>query len=64
MTLQITLTERATGKVLFNRKGVEYRERYEISTDPKSYFDESGSAMVRLSKAVARSVVSGVLENF
>ncbi len=64
VTLQMTLTERTTGKVLFSRKGAEYRERYEIAVDPKAYFDESGSAMVRLSKAVARSVVTGVLENF
>ena len=64
VTLQVTLTERTTGKVLFSRKGAEYRERYEIAVDPKAYFDESGSAMLRLSKAVARSVVTGVLENF
>jgi outer membrane lipopolysaccharide assembly protein LptE/RlpB len=64
VTLQIALTERTTGKVLFSRKSVEYRERYEIAVDPKAYFDESGSAMVRLSKAVARSVVAGVLEAF
>jgi outer membrane lipopolysaccharide assembly protein LptE/RlpB len=63
-TLQITLTERATGNVLFSRRGAEYRERYEIAIDPKAYFDESGTAMVRLSKAVARSVVTGILENF
>src|ERR1039458_7842087 len=64
VTLQITLTERATGKVLFSRKGTEYREHYEVAIDPASYFDESGTAMLRLSKAVARSVVSGVLEAF
>jgi hypothetical protein len=64
VTLNVTLTNRATGAVLFNRSGAEYRERYEISIDPKAYFDESGTAMERLSKAVARSVVSGMLEKF
>src|ERR1035438_325683 len=56
VTLNLTLTNRATGEVLYNRAGAEFRERYEISVDPKAYFDESGTAMERLSKSVARSV--------
>ena len=64
VTLNITLTNRATGEGLFKRAGAEFRERYEISIDPKAYFDESGTAMERLSKSVARSVVSGMLEKF
>jgi hypothetical protein len=64
VTLNITLTNRATGAVIFNRAGAEFRERYEISIDPKAYFDESGTAMERLSKSVGRSVVSAILEQF
>jgi hypothetical protein len=64
VTLQLTLTDKATGAVLFSRPGVEFRERYEISVDPTSYFDESTAALERLSRDVARSVVSAVLENF
>src|SRR6202034_4326099 len=45
--LKITLTERATGKVLFTRPSIEYRERYEISENPQTYFDESGAGMGR-----------------
>jgi outer membrane lipopolysaccharide assembly protein LptE/RlpB len=64
VTLNLTLTERATGAVLFNRTGAEFRERYQISNEPQAYFDESGTAMERLSKSVARSVVSAILEKF
>jgi outer membrane lipopolysaccharide assembly protein LptE/RlpB len=64
VTLNLTLTNRATGEQLYNRAGAEFRERYEISVDPKAYFDESGTAMVRLSKSVARSVASAILEKF
>ena len=64
VTLNLTLTERATGAVLFNRTGAEFRERYQISIEPQAYFDESGTAMERLSKSVARSVVSAILEKF
>jgi hypothetical protein len=62
--LQIKLTERATGKVLFTRPWFEARERYEISVDPQSYFDESGAGIERLSRDVARDVVTSILENF
>ena len=64
VTLRLTLTDRATGKVLFSRPGAEFRERYEISTDPAAYFDESGTAMQRVSRDVARSVVTAILEGF
>ncbi|MCU1238849.1 MAG: hypothetical protein JWP63_6816 [Candidatus Solibacter sp.] len=64
VTLSVTLTNRTTGAVIFTRSSSEFRERYEISADPKAYFDESGTAMERLSKDVARSVVSAILEAF
>ena len=64
VTLHLTLTDRATQKVLFSRLGAEFRERYEISIDPTAYFDESGTAMQRVSRDVARSVVAAVLEGF
>ena len=64
LQLQVTLRERTTGKVLFNRPSMEVHERYEISVEPKAYFDESSVAIDRLSRDVARSIVSAVLENF
>jgi hypothetical protein len=64
VTMQLTLTDRHTGKVLFSRVGAEFRERYEISIDPQQYFDESGTAIERVSRDVARSMVSAILENF
>ena len=62
--MQITLTDRTTGKVLFTRPSFEVRERYEISNNPRVYLEESDAAIDRVSRDVARSVVSAVLENF
>ncbi|MBM3782816.1 MAG: hypothetical protein FJW30_00575 [Acidobacteria bacterium] len=62
--MQLTLTERATGKVLYTRPNLEVRERYEISVDQAQYFEESDQALDRLSRDVARSVVSAVLSSF
>ena len=60
--LTITLKERATGKVLFKRVNFDVKERYEITSDQQSYFDESDAAMGRLSRAVARQTVARILE--
>jgi hypothetical protein len=62
--LKVTLTERATGKTIFTRPNFEVRERYQISTDPGAFFEESDTALDRLSKQTARQVVSAILENF
>lgn len=64
VTMQLTLTDRHTNKVLFSRVGAEFRERYEVALDPQQYFDESGTAIIRVSRDVAQSVVSAVLESF
>src|SRR5215475_10110843 len=62
--LQVTLTERATGKVLFTRPAMDVRERYEVSVDPKQYFEESDAALDRVSRSVAQQLVTSILENF
>jgi hypothetical protein len=64
VTLQVSLTERATGNVLFSRPAFEVRERYQISTDPAQYLEESDPALNRASQQVARQVVTAILENF
>jgi hypothetical protein len=62
--LAISLRDRTTNAVLFDRPHMEFRQTYEISVDPATYFDESDNAMDRLSRDVARTVVSAVLANF
>ena len=64
VTLTISLTDRATGKVLFERKNFDVRETYQISPNATQYFEESDPALRRAGQQVARSVVSAVLENF
>ena len=62
---ELSLVERSTGKVIFSRPYYEAHERYEASvTNNIQYFDESGAAVQRLSKDVARDMVTSILENF
>lgn len=64
VTLQISLTERATGKVIYSRPSFEAHQRYELSLNANTYFEESDAALDRLARDVARDLVSSILENF
>ncbi len=65
VTMQVSFVERTTGKVLFTRPSFEMHQRYEISvTAARAYFEESDAALDRLSRDVARDLVSAILENF
>jgi RNase P/RNase MRP subunit p29 len=63
--MQVSLVERTTGKVIFSRPNFEQHDRYEISvTNTNQYFEEIGPALNRLSRDVARDLVSAILDNF
>jgi hypothetical protein len=62
--IRVSLVDRKTGQLLYDNPNFEYRERYEVSTDVNTYFEERQSALVRSSEATARSLVSAVLEGF
>ena len=64
LNVQFTLTDRKTGKVIYTRTGYEFRERYEISTNLPTYFDESSPALKRLTKSAADGIVTSILEAF
>lgn len=62
--LSISFVERSTGRVLFSRANMGFRENYELAADPHQFFDESGPALDRLSRDVAHDVVNAIVENF
>jgi RNase P/RNase MRP subunit p29 len=62
--LSLTLTERASGKVLISRPNFDVHGTYQISPDASQYFEESDPALKRAGQEVARSIVSAVLQNF
>ncbi len=62
--LNVALTNKSTGEVIYQRNNLEVRQRYEVSIEQRDYFDESEVALDRLSREVARQVVSTILEAF
>jgi hypothetical protein len=64
VNVTITLREQATGRTLYSRPNYSFKEYADVAVDPHQYFDESGPAMDRLSRDLARDVVSSIVENF
>ncbi|MBV8807692.1 MAG: hypothetical protein JO033_03375 [Acidobacteriaceae bacterium] len=64
VSLTVNLLERSTGRVLFSRANINFRQSYDVATDPHQFFDESSTALDRLSRDVARTLVDSIVENF
>jgi outer membrane lipopolysaccharide assembly protein LptE/RlpB len=62
--MKVLLEERETKKILYKNDDYLFREVYEISTSPTTFFDEQGPALDRMAKDFASRLVSDVVENF
>ncbi len=60
----VTLRDQTRNKVIFDNQNYVFRGEYEISGDPKSFFNEEGPATDRLARDFARSVVTTIWEGF
>jgi len=63
VSMQVTLTDR-DGKVLFGNPSYLFHEQYELSRELSSFFEEDSSAMDRLSRDFARTLVANILEGY
>lgn len=52
------------GRVLYQNGSYLFREQYEVSRDPNSFFEEDTPAYQRLSRDFAQTLVSNILEGF
>jgi len=63
VSLRVSLVDRQ-GKILFQNPSYVFREQYQVSQEPSSFFEEDSPAMGRLSRDFAQTFVSSVLEGF
>lgn len=63
VSMNVSLNDR-DGRTLYQNPSYVFREQYQISQEPSSFFEEDSPAFVRLSHEFARSLVSNVLEAF
>jgi outer membrane lipopolysaccharide assembly protein LptE/RlpB len=60
---RVQLVDR-NGKMLFENPNYSFREEYEFSLDPATFFREESPALDRLSNDFAHTLVSNILENY
>ncbi len=63
VNLRVSLKDKQ-GKVLFEDPNYIFREQYQISREVSSFFREESPALDRLSRDVARTLVTSILENY
>jgi outer membrane lipopolysaccharide assembly protein LptE/RlpB len=64
MTCDVTLTDRATEKVLYHNENFLFRNEYQLSTDVRNFFQEGDPALDRMAQDFAARLVAAVTENF
>ena len=63
VTMKVTLSDRQ-GKILYENPSSLFRDEYQVSQELSSFFEEDSPALERLSRELARTLVSNVLEGF
>ncbi len=57
----VTVRDLTDNKVLYDNQNLIFRDSYEFSEDPRSFFNEEDPAVERMSRAFAESVVSTIV---
>lgn len=57
----VTVFDTETNKVIFDNQNFIFRDSYEFSDDPRSFFNEEDPAVERMARAFAESVVSTII---
>ncbi len=57
----VTIRDLKEDKVLFDNQNFVFRDSFEFSSDPRSFFDEEDPAVERIARAFAESVVSAFI---
>lgn len=64
ITIGLTVRDQTKNKVLYDNQNLVFRNEYEISGDPRTFFNEEGPAVERIARDFARSVLTTILEGF
>lgn len=59
---KVRLEDRVTKKVYYQNNNLVFRDEYELSTSPQSFFEEENPAVGRMASDFASRVVSDILE--
>lgn len=57
----VTIRDLKTNQILYDNQNYVFRDSFEFSNDPRSFFNEEDPAVERMSRAFAESVVSTII---
>ena len=60
----VTILDLDENKVLYDNQNFIFRDSFEFSQDPRSFFNEEDPAVERIARAFAESVVSTIVSGF
>lgn len=60
----VTVRDLRANKVLYDNQNFTFRDSFEFSDDPRSFFNEEDPAVQRMARAFAESVVSTIVNGF
>lgn len=61
ITAAVTIRDLRDNKILYDHQNFTFRDSFEFSSDPRSFFNEEDPAVERMSRAFAESVVSTIV---
>jgi len=61
ITSAVTVTDLKSNKVLYDNQNFVFRDSFEFSEDPRTFFNEEDPAVERMAKAFASSVTSTIV---
>jgi Lipopolysaccharide-assembly len=61
ITSAVTVRDLKTNQILYDNQNFIFRDSFEFSSDPRSFFNEEDPAVERMSRAFAESVVSTIV---
>ena len=64
ITAAVTVRDLKANKILYDNQNLIFRDSFEFSEDPRSFFNEEDPAVERMSRAFAESVVSTIVNGF
>lgn len=64
ITSAVTVRDLRTNQILYDNQNYIFRDSFEFSEDPRSFFNEEDPAVERMARAFAESVVSTIVNGF
>lgn len=64
INVAVSMRDQTNNKVIYENQKLTFRNEYELSDDPRSFFNEEDPAVDRIARDFARSILSTVMEGF